>query len=306
MTTISMRVLRTEVIKPSRGNVRKNMGDLTELAASIKIHGLLQPIIVTPMPGGYELVDGERRYRAALLAHVPALPALIVSAQSRQRTIAVMLATAMHKTLDPIEQAKAFHALREEGLTVAAVSQQTGYSTATISARLLLLGLPEELQDLVSDKQITVTAATELAKQVKATGSGSTSTHQHSAWLRPHHRLAGAARDACDHHDTRVIVGTVACGQCWEDTIRADERGTLEPNDLIDHVAVHLASEGNRTIVLRPAERDEAIRRLVTQCLSDEQIATRLGITSRTVLRIRKECGIAPAIPSSRPLEVAL
>jgi len=302
-----MRVLPLDTIKPSRGNVRKDLGDLTELAASIKIHGLLQPIIVTPVPGGYELIDGERRYRAALLGHIPTLPALIVSAQGRQRTIAVMLATAMHKTLDPIEQARAFHALRQEGLTVADVSHQTGYSTATISARLLLLGLPEEVQDLVSDKQITLTAATDLVRQVKASGSGTArTTPQHSAWLRPHHRLASAAGDACDHSD-RVIVGQVACGQCWEDTIRADERGQLEQNDLIDHVAVQLASEGNRTIVLRPGERDEAIRRLVSQGMSDRQIATRLGVPDRTVLRSRQDCGVAPAIPSSRPpIEIAL
>jgi len=300
MTQISMRVLPVDSIKPSRDNVRKDLGDLTELAASIRIYGLLQPIIVTPTPGGYQLVDGERRYRAARMAHVPALPALITPPQGRQQTMAVMLAAAMHKALAPIEQANAFHALRQAGATVAEVSVQTGYSAATIRGRLLLLALPVEAQDMVTNKTMTIFAATTLAKQVKETRSGTATTAPlRSAWLRPHHRLGGAAGDACDHQDTRVIIGQVACGQCWEDTIRADERGHLEQNDLIDHVAVQLASEGNRTITLRPNERDEAIRRLVTQGLSDQQIAVRLGVPDRTVLRSRQDCGVAPAIPRS-------
>jgi len=209
-----------EQLHPNPRNVRDDLGNLTELAASIRAVGLLQPLVVTKrQAGGWLIVDGHRRYQAALVAGANALPC--VARRGDGDDTAVMLAAAMHKQLGPLEQAAALDRLRRRGLGVADIANRTGYTQATVRARLDLLALPVEAQRMLEHGQLTVTAATDLARQVRAAGTGTArAAVKRSAWFTKSHPLADAVRAACTHADDRTLVGGVGCGQCWEDAIR--------------------------------------------------------------------------------------
>lgn len=219
-------MIPVERLRAHHANVRSDLGDLTELAASIRAVGLLQPLVVTPVADGmYEVVDGNRRLAAAVQAGAKALPCLAAKAQGEDGQLAIMLAAALHQALAPLDQAQAFAALRSRGLTVTEISRRTGYSPRTVSGRLLLLGLPDEARDMVRTGELTVTDAEELARQVRDTKTGTTRTAGPRApWFTTSHPLARAAAAVCDHQDTRRLLGP-ACGQCWEQQIRTDALG---------------------------------------------------------------------------------
>lgn len=227
MSTV-LRSVRLDAIRSGQ-NIRADLGDLGELAGSIAAHGLLQPILVADARDHLVTIDGHRRVAAARRAGLVTVPALVRSEQAgRKATVATMLAAGLHKELAPVEQARAFKSLRDEGMTLGEMVRATGYAAATIRGRLLLLDLPDEVQDMVTQQEITLGVAVSLAKQVSAKKSGSVSTSsRRSAWFTKAHRLALAV-DACEHGETRTLVGGVACGQCWEQAIRADERGELD------------------------------------------------------------------------------
>lgn len=209
------------------GNVRRVLGDVTELAASIRAQGLLQPLVVMKDATGWTVIDGHRRLAAAICAGARALPCIATKPGDAGAQLSMMLAAAMHKGLDPIDQAHAFFRLRARALSVADIARMTGYSTATVSARLLLVDLPYEVQDLVAAQTITVAEATVMAREVRAARTGTAFRKDiRSRWLDRTHRLAAAASASCGHRATRVLVGAVACGQCWEHAIRVDEHTT--------------------------------------------------------------------------------
>lgn len=215
-----------ERLRPNPANVRGDLGDLSELAASIRSKGLLQPLVVQQHAGGTWLVlDGHRRLAAAKLAGVRAVPCLATKPGDLNAQRATMLAAAMHKRLEPIEAARAFRALRDAGMSVTEIATQTGYAASTVSSRLRLLTLPEEAQDMVTAKELTVREATEFARQVQRTGTGTAALGAlRTAWFGKGHALYAAVREACDHGDIRVMIAAAACGNCWEDAIRTDER----------------------------------------------------------------------------------
>lgn len=209
-------------LHPHPDNARKELGDLTELAQSIRAVGLMQPLVVVPHRGGWRVIDGHRRLAAAKLAGVKSLPCIATRPGDIDSDTALMLAAAMHKQLEPIERARAFARLRASGLTVAEIARRTGYAASTVSHGLLLATLPAEAQDMVASKEITVAQGTQLARQ----GSAATS-RPHVAkpkWLTNTHRLAADVTRACGHHEHRAVIGGVGCGQCWEHAIRLDEK----------------------------------------------------------------------------------
>ncbi|WP_030526622.1 ParB/RepB/Spo0J family partition protein [Phycicoccus jejuensis] len=269
--------------------------DVEDLAASIRVQGILQPLIVNETGGRLVVTDGHRRLAAARLAQVPVLPCLVTTGRGKRDVVATMLATAMHKELTPLEQARAFRQLRNEGMVSVDIARATGYSAALVKARLLLLELPREAQDMVEDSTLTLRDATTLAKQVKAKRTGTVGTNAgRSAWFTRSHPLAASI--TCDHGDRRTIVGAVACGQCWEETIRAHERGELDVVPTHDETAVVRVLSGDLPEVLSRADRLEVVRRLVAQGASDHQIARRTGVTERQALRDRQHLDLASPI----------
>jgi len=139
-------------IRPNPLQPRKTFDDsgLEELAASILEHGVVQPVILRPCPGGYELVVGERRWRAALKAGISAIPAVIRDAGDPQALEVALIENLHREDLNAIEEAGAYRQLMEEfGLTQEELSQKVGKSRPAISNALRLLQLPVEMQAAV-------------------------------------------------------------------------------------------------------------------------------------------------------------
>lgn len=214
---------------PHPSNVRGDLGDLSELAASIEAVGLLQPLVVKPRtPGGFTVVDGHRRLGALLLTTVPHVPCIIKEHRDDSADLVTMLAAAMHKELTPLELAEAFRGLRNRGMNPAQIARATGYSLRLVNARLLLLELPHEAREMVVDHRLTLADAEDLSRQLgtRRQGTSRASSPKKSAWLTRNHPLAARAGAVCDHRGTRTMVGGVACGQCWEQSIREDTLAT--------------------------------------------------------------------------------
>ena len=220
-------------IRPNPRNPRRDVGDVTELAASIRAVGLLQPLVVTQVRGGWMLIDGHRRLAAARLAGRDAVPCVAIRPGDEGPDTALALAAAMHKQLSPLDRASAFRQLHDgQHLSVTAIAQRTGYSARTVSESLRLLLLPPEARDMVAGGDLTLGAANDLARQVATRGSGAARIGR--VFTPPYfgsgHPLAAAARARCTQHRLSAqvkrvhLVGHVACSPCWEATIREDER----------------------------------------------------------------------------------
>ena len=131
---------------------------IQELAASIKATGVLQPVLVRRSPGGdgYQLVVGERRLRAAIVAGIKKIPAIVREVADHQMMESSLVENIQRENLNPIEEAKAYHTLVEKlGMTHDQVSERVGKQRVSITNALRLLGLPAEVQEMVSRGTLT-------------------------------------------------------------------------------------------------------------------------------------------------------
>jgi ParB family chromosome partitioning protein len=154
-----LRTLPVELVVPNPNQPRRTFDQegLQALADSIADRGVLQPVLVRPMPGGrFELVAGERRWRATQLAGLGELPAL-VQERDDATTLQVALVENMARAdLNPVEEARAISALVDDmGLTREAVGRMVGRSRVAISNLLRILDLPDETLDLIGDGRLT-------------------------------------------------------------------------------------------------------------------------------------------------------
>lgn len=126
------------------------------LAISIKEHGILQPIVVTPSGGGYQIVAGERRYRAALLAGLDKIPALVRTLSNQHRLELSLIENLQRKDLNVLETATAYLKLRDQfNLTLDEIGQRVGgKSVSTISNTLRLLRLPDSVRKALSENKL--------------------------------------------------------------------------------------------------------------------------------------------------------
>ena len=126
------------------------------MAASIKEHGILQPLLVTErLDGGYELVAGERRWRAAQMVGLATVPALIKKFADQQKLEVALIENIQRENLNPLEEAFAYQRLMEEfSLTQQDVAEKVGKSRPAIANAIRLLGLPEEVKTALVDKRI--------------------------------------------------------------------------------------------------------------------------------------------------------
>jgi ParB family chromosome partitioning protein len=133
-----------------------NDDELAELAASIREHGVLQPVLVTETLGGYQLIAGERRVRAARLAGLERVPALVRQLADRDQLEVALVENVQRADLDPIEEALAYRQLIDEfGLTQERVSERVGKARATVANTLRLLDLHPDVQAAIGDGRIT-------------------------------------------------------------------------------------------------------------------------------------------------------
>lgn len=148
-------------------NVRRDVGDVTELAASITEQGVLEPLIVTPNNDGtYTLIAGHRRLAAARIACVTDVPCIVRHDLADEAdVITAMLVENGHRAdLTPVEEAAAYQQLLDLGATTAQVAKRTGRAKTTVTSRLTLMRLPEGTRDKVHHRQITLEDAAALAE----------------------------------------------------------------------------------------------------------------------------------------------
>ena len=154
-----LRELPVELIKPNPSQPRTNFDPeaLTALAASIEASGVVQPLLVRPLAdGSYELVAGERRWRAAQQAGVERVPAVVRDQAEAERLQAALIENMVREDLNPVEEAKACAALVEElGLTKEELARRVGRSRPAVSNLIRLLELPDEALGLLESGDLS-------------------------------------------------------------------------------------------------------------------------------------------------------
>lgn len=155
----SLREINIDAISPNPYQPRTvwNQEELADLAESIKANGIIQPIIVRPAGAGFELIAGERRLRAAQLASLTTIPALVRAATDEQ-LLELSLIENIHRTdLNPIERAKAYqNYLNTFSLTQAEAAERLGENRSVIANYLRLLDLPDEVKQMLAEGQLTM------------------------------------------------------------------------------------------------------------------------------------------------------
>ena len=150
-----LRQLPVELISPNPKQPRKRFGEdaLAQLAASLGERGVLQPVLVRPRPGGtYEIVAGERRWRAAQIAGLTQIPALVRQRADAEALELALIENMAREDLSPIEEARACAALVEElGLTREEVGQRVGRGRVAVSNLMRLLDLPDEVIEMLNE-----------------------------------------------------------------------------------------------------------------------------------------------------------
>ena len=209
--------------------------ELAGLADSILRHGLLQPVVVRESPNGYELVVGERRWRAAELAGLTTIPAMVKDVASRELLELALVENVQRRDLNPIELALAFRALSDGGATQEQVGERVGLDRSTIANHLRLLELPRELQqevesgvlsaghakallqidnperrrhlrDRIVANQLSVRAAEELARSLTGTRTPTRRRPRAGDPLDPH--LQQLVESLRDQLQTKVKIST--------------------------------------------------------------------------------------------------
>jgi ParB family chromosome partitioning protein len=148
-----LRELPVAAIKPNPEQPRTNFDPeaLSALAASIEVSGMVQPLLVRPLPdGSYELVAGERRWRAAQQAGLEKVPAVVRDQAEAERLQAALIENMVREDLNPVEEARACSALVEQlGLTKEELARRVGRSRPAVSNLIRLLELPDETIELL-------------------------------------------------------------------------------------------------------------------------------------------------------------
>jgi ParB family chromosome partitioning protein len=218
--------LPTGFIRANADNPRKQLGDLTELAASVASQGILQPLVVRRAGRGqYLLLAGHRRLAAAKLAGLRHVP---VVCRDLDATVVALAENGHRRGLTPVEQARALGQLRDAGHTQAQIARLTGYSESHVSARLMLLQLAPATLIRVERGELHPDDALHAVRGTRRRHNDHHSGSRHGRprpYLSSEHPLATTASGRCDHKPTIARDGsTIACGPCWEEAIRADER----------------------------------------------------------------------------------
>lgn len=151
--------LKLSEIEPNKNQPRQDFDEtaLAELAESISKHGLLQPILVRPIiGGGYQIVAGERRYRASRMAGLSEVPVIIRELSESETMEIALIENLQRENLTPIEEAVGYRTLMDEhGFSQEEVSKAVGKSRSAVANSLRLLKLPEDILKMVSDGVIS-------------------------------------------------------------------------------------------------------------------------------------------------------
>ena len=168
-------------MQPGKYQPRTQMDDtaLEELAASIQEHGVMQPVLVRPIEGGrFEIVAGERRWRAAKRAGLTEVPALVKAVPDQSALALALIENIQREDLNALEQAHGFQQLSEQyGLTQEDIAKRVGKSRAAVANTLRLLHLPKDIQNSLRSGQIS-------AGHARAILAFEDRDHQMALWKR--------------------------------------------------------------------------------------------------------------------------
>ena len=142
---------------PRQPRVQFDAGELDELAASIREHGIIQPLIVSPgKNGAYVLIAGERRLQAAKKAGLQTVPVILRQASDRQHLELALIENVQRADLGPLEEADAYqHLVQDFGLSQEQVAERVGKSRVAVTNTLRLLGLSQRVKQALAEEQIT-------------------------------------------------------------------------------------------------------------------------------------------------------
>ncbi len=153
-------------ISPNRNQPRKDFDEekLEGMAASIKEYGIIQPVVLRKKDRGYEIVAGERRYRAARKAGLKKIPCVIRDLTEEQNLLVAIIENMQREDLNPIEEAEGLNRMAEVyGLTQEAISKSVGKSRPYITNSLRLLKLPQRVREMTADGSISAGHARAIA-----------------------------------------------------------------------------------------------------------------------------------------------
>lgn len=165
-----------EFVSPNPRNPRRNFGDaeLTDLAQSIREHGVVQPVVVRPAGGSsgrYEIIAGERRWRAAQRAGLNEIPVIVRDVNDRTALELAIIENVQRTDLNPVEEALGYQQLLDEhSYTQADLGQVIGKSRSHVANTLRLLKLPDVIQDMLVDGDLSAGHARTLVSAADPTG----------------------------------------------------------------------------------------------------------------------------------------
>jgi ParB family chromosome partitioning protein len=197
-------------------------------------HGILQPLVVEPMPGmpgHWRIVGGHRRLAAAKAAGLKQVPITIREPGQGEPEELMLIENCHRRDLSIMDKAEAMGSLKSKGYSVARIAKSTGFAEATVYSYTALLDLDNRTRAMVREGRLSAAdalAGVRAARKRKRKRDGRLEVGP--LWEPDHltsaHQLARKARALCNarEHTARRRIGKVACGQCWETVIREDER----------------------------------------------------------------------------------
>ena len=150
--------VRISEVEPNRDQPRKafDPAELEALAESINLYGMIQPITVRSIDGMYQIVTGERRWRAARMAGLSEVPVIIITADDKKAAELALVENIQRSDLNPIEEAMGFKSLIEEhGLTQEEAAKRIGKSRSAVTNSLRLLNLPENVRKMIENSELS-------------------------------------------------------------------------------------------------------------------------------------------------------
>ncbi len=154
----SMVELEVAQVRPNPRQPRRAFDDeaIQRLSESVKADGVVQPIVVRDAGDGYEIVAGERRWRAARLAGLRTIPSIVRAADERELLILALAENVAREDLNPVDQARAYAVLADElDLTQTEIARRVGKSRPAVANTMRLLDLPDDVLDLVSEGKLS-------------------------------------------------------------------------------------------------------------------------------------------------------
>ena len=260
-----LRQIKLDQIIVDETQPRKDFNEkkLTELAASIKEHGVIQPIIVTSYKNGYQIVAGERRFRASKIAGLDKIPALVRKLTDQHKLELSLIENLQRSDLNPIETATAYLKLRDQfNLTYEQIGKRVGgLSLSAISNTLRLLRLPDEVKKYLVDGQLTEAQARCLISLETATLLKVIPMIIEQGWsVRKIEQFASDLKKNLENNDVDKSVKLSGESRYKEQIARIQKRFGAD-------VAIRTNSKGAGAITIRfkSEEQLEKINKLLTE-----------------------------------------